>query len=211
MTDLRLAVFASGSGSNMQAIVDAIDSGYIPAEIALVVSNRSDAGVVERARKHDIPFVILDPKSYEDEDRYTAEVLRHLDAHGVNFITLAGYLRKVPSEVVRRYRERMLNIHPALLPAFGGKGFYGRRVHEAVLEYGVRWTGVTVHLVDEEYDTGPIVMQEPVPVSPGDSAESLAARVLETEHRIYPAAVKAFAEGRVQVEGRRVIVSETPD
>jgi phosphoribosylglycinamide formyltransferase-1 len=119
-------------------------------------------------------------------------------------VALAGYLKKIPSDIVRRYHHRMVNIHPALLPSFGGKGMYGRRVHEAVLESGVRWTGVTVHLVDEEYDTGPIILQEPVPVYPGDSVEELAARVLEIEHQLYPRALNLVAETRVRVEGRKV-------
>nr|WP_243665078.1 phosphoribosylglycinamide formyltransferase [Rhodothermus marinus] len=120
------------------------------------------------------------------------EVLR---AHDVELVALAGYLKKIPDNVVAAYRNRILNIHPSLLPAFGGPGMYGRRVHEAVLNYGVRWTGATVHLVDEEYDHGPIVLQEPVPVLPDDTPETLAARVLEVEHRLYPEALRLFAEG----------------
>jgi phosphoribosylglycinamide formyltransferase-1 len=208
MNDLRLAIFASGSGSNMQAIVDAAEAGVIRATVALVVSNRENAGVLDRARTHDIPYVVLDPKSFDAEETYTAELLRRLDDHSVNFIALAGYLRKIPSEVVAHFRGRMLNIHPALLPSFGGKGYYGLRVHEEVLAHGVQWTGVTVHLVDEEYDTGPIVLQEPVKVEPDDTPESLAARVLKTEHKIYPEAIGIFAEGKARIEGRRVFVDE---
>jgi phosphoribosylglycinamide formyltransferase-1 len=147
---------------------------------------------------------VIDPKSYGDESDYVRDLEAALDAHHVNFVALAGYLRKIPSSIVRKFKNRMLNIHPALLPSFGGKGYYGRRVHEAVIEYGVQWTGVTVHLVDEEYDTGPIVLQEPVRVEPVDTPESLAARVLETEHQVYPKAIGLFAAGRVRVEGRRV-------
>lgn len=204
MVRLRLAIFASGSGSNMQAIVDAAESGDLDVEIALVVSNRPDAGVVDRARNHGIPTLIIDPKSYDDESEYTADLLASLEEHAVNFVALAGYLRKVPSEIVDRFKGRMLNIHPALLPSFGGKGYYGRRVHEAVLKYGVQWTGVSVHVVDEEYDTGPIVLQEPVRVEPDDTPESLAARVLKVEHRLYPEALRLFAENRIRIDGRKV-------
>lgn len=203
---LRLAIFASGSGSNMQSIVDAVERGDLDITVALVVSNKTDAGVLDRARVHGIPFIVLDPRSYAEEEVYTEELLGHLESHGVNFVALAGYLRKIPARVVTRFKGRMLNIHPALLPSFGGKGYYGLKVHRAVLEHGAQWSGATVHLVDEEYDTGPIVIQEPVKVEPDDTPESLAARVLKTEHRIYPMALKIFAEGRARIEGRRVFV-----
>ena len=151
---------------------------------------------------------MLAPGDFGAPEHYTEALLDLLDRHGIDFIALAGYMKKIPSTVVERFRGRMLNMHPALLPAFGGQGMYGRRVHEAVLAYGVRWTGATVHLVDEDYDTGPIVLQEPVPVRPDDTAATLAARVLEAEHRLYPEALRLFAEGRIRVEGRRVVIAE---
>jgi len=199
-TPLRLAVFASGGGTNFQAILDAIEQGALSAEVALCVSNRPDAGALDRARRRDLPTVVLDPSAPAHE----ATLLDTLDTHAVNFIVLAGYLRKIPSGVVDRFRHRMTNIHPALLPAFGGEGMYGMHVHRAVLDYGARWSGATVHLVDESYDTGPIVLQEPVPVYPDDTPDALAARVLEVEHRLYPEALRLFAEGRVRCEGRTV-------
>lgn len=203
---MRLGVFASGNGSNMEAIAAAIDDGRLPAQVALCICNRPGAGVIGRADARKIPVVLLDPGTYADERAYVADLVRVLDAHRINFVALAGYLKKVPVDVVARFPGRMLNIHPALLPAFGGKGMYGRHVHEAVLEYGVRWTGVTVHLVDNEYDHGPVVLQEPVPVLPEDTAESLAARIHPVEHRLYPEALRLFATGGVRIEGRRVVI-----
>ena len=191
---LNIAIFASGGGSNAQSIADAIAAGRLNARIGLCVTNRSSAGVVARMEKLAIPTVVLDPKSFDDEDDYTSVLTKALDDHDINFVVLAGYLRKIPSSVVRRFKNRMLNIHPALLPAFGGKGYYGRRVHEAVIEQGMKVSGATVHLVDEEYDTGAIVLQESVPVLPDDTPESLAARVLKVEHKIYPEAIGMFAE-----------------
>jgi formyltetrahydrofolate-dependent phosphoribosylglycinamide formyltransferase len=206
---MHLAVFASGGGTNFQAILDAVAQGALPLTVALCVSNTPKAGALARARWHGVPTAILDPRDFATEAAYVAALMDVLGEQAVNFIALAGYMRKIPAAVVAAFRGRMLNIHPALLPAFGGKGLYGRRVHEAVLAYGARWTGATVHLVDEEYDTGPIVLQEPVPVLPGDTPETLAARVLPVEHRLYPHALRLFAEGRVRVEGRLVQLEET--
>lgn len=200
----RLAVFVSGGGTNFQALLDAAARGDLSCGIGLCVSSGPAAGALERARRAGVASVVVDPAAYADEDAFAKALLDALDAHGVDFVALAGYMKKIPADVVRAFHGRMLNIHPALLPAFGGRGMYGRRVHEAVLAYGARWSGATVHLVDEEYDTGPIVLQEPVPVLPDDTPETLAARVLEAEHRIYPEAVRLFAEGRLTVEGRLV-------
>lgn len=203
---LKIATFASGGGSNFQAIVDAIEHGEIPARMVVCISNRPDAGVLERAKKHEIPTIVISPDEFETEDEYCAALLDHLNRLNVGLIVLAGYMRKIPVAIVRAFRNKMLNIHPALLPAFGGKGMYGRRVHQAVLDYGVRWTGATVHIVDEEYDHGPVVLQEPVRVKQDDTPESLAARVLETEHKLYPEAVRLFASNRIRIEGRKVYI-----
>lgn len=208
-TPLHLAVFASGDGTNVQAILDAIAKGDLPAEVVLCVTNNPSAGVLHRAQRHNVPAAILDPNDFADEAAYVDELIATLEKYGVDFIALAGYMRKIPAAVVAAFRGRMLNIHPALLPAFGGKGLYGRRVHQAVLDYGAQWTGVTVHLVDEAYDTGPVVLQQPVPVQPGDTAETLAARVLAVEHRLYPEALRLFGEGRVSIEGRNVTIRES--
>lgn len=190
----RLAVFASGAGSNLQAICDHLDEqrGSAPAEVVLVVSDREDAGALTRARARDVPAIWV-PR--ERSDRLAAL----LQEHGVTLIALAGYLRLVPPDVVAAYRGRMLNVHPALLPAFGGRGMYGARVHEAVLRSGARVTGPTVHFVDERFDEGAIVAQWPVPVRTDDTPASLGARVLGVEHRIYPWAVSAVAAGSVRL------------
>ncbi|MBT8399297.1 MAG: phosphoribosylglycinamide formyltransferase [Rhodothermia bacterium] len=205
---LRIAVFASGGGSNFGAIAKASIAGQLHADIVVCLTHRRDAGVLTRAHDLGIPTVVIRPQDFGGEPEYVERLLAELDAYDVRMIALAGYLKKIPSEVVARFRHRIINIHPALLPAFGGKGMYGRHVHEAVIKYGARWTGVTIHLVDEEYDTGPIVLQEPVPVQAEDTAETLATRVLEVEHRLYPEALQLFATGRVSVSGR--IVSFEP-
>lgn len=183
---MRVAVAVSGRGSNLEALLRALPPGA-PAEVVLVVSNRVDAAGLERARERGIPAEVLtDPAD-------PAEWLRLLGAHHAELVVLAGYIQLVPAGVVTRYRGRILNVHPALLPAFGGKGMYGRRVHEAVLASGARESGASVHLVDEVYDRGPILAQARVAVLPDDTPERLAARVLEMEHRLLPAAVLAAA------------------
>lgn len=205
-TPMRLAVFASGGGSNFQAILDAVADGSLNATVALCLSNRSDAGALDRARAHQVATSVLPPSAFDTEESYVNVLMEKLNEHEVNFIALAGYMKKIPAEVVDAFRGRMLNIHPALLPAFGGPGMYGRRVHEAVFQHGVRWTGATVHLVDENFDTGPIVLQEPVPVHQDDTPQSLADRVLNIEHKIYPEALRLFADGHITLEGRRVLI-----
>ncbi|HYE95629.1 MAG TPA: phosphoribosylglycinamide formyltransferase [Rubricoccaceae bacterium] len=201
---MRLAVFASGGGSNFQALLDAVDEGWLNAEPVLLVTDREGTGAAARAEAREIPIAVLPPAQFASEDAFAEALLRALEERGVEFIALAGYLKKIPAAIVRAYKHRMLNIHPALLPAFGGAGLYGLRVHQAVLDYGCRVSGATVHLVDDEYDSGPVVLQEVVPVLADDTPETLAARVLELEHRLYPEALQFFAEGRVTVEGRRV-------
>ncbi len=178
-------MLASGRGSNFQALHDALPPDA-PGRIALVVSNRDDASVLERAKALGIAAKTI------GRDGTDADALAgHLRAHDIGLVVLAGYLKRVPDAVVAAWRGRVLNIHPALLPAFGGPGMYGRRVHEAVLASGVRISGATVHVVDEVYDHGPIVAQWPVPVMDGDTPDTLAARVLEVEHRLLPAAILA--------------------
>jgi phosphoribosylglycinamide formyltransferase-1 len=186
---MRVAVAISGRGSNLAALIAALPSGS-PAEIGLVLSNRATAGGLELARAHGIPTLVLaDPG---DAVAWTDS----LAAHRIDLVVLAGYLKLVPPPVVDRYRGRILNIHPALLPAFGGPGMYGHRVHEAVLAAGATVTGATVHLVDEVYDRGPILAQARVAVQPDDTPERLAERVLEAEHRLLPAVVlRAAAAG----------------
>lgn len=207
---MRLAVFASGGGTNFQAILDTIDAGELPAEVVCCISDTPEAGALERAERHDVPTDVIAPASFDAPQPFGEALLETLSAHDATFVALAGYLQKIPPTVVEAFRDRMTNIHPALLPAFGGKGMYGMHVHRAVLAYGVHWSGATVHLVDEEYDHGPVVLQEPVPVYADDTPQTLADRVREVEHRIYPEALRLFAEDRVRRDGRTVWI-EDPD
>lgn len=191
---LAIAVLASGGGSNLQALMDRFHGrSPSPARVALVISDREHAGALERARRARIPALTIATKG-RAQAVIAQETLAALAEHGVGLIALAGYLKLVPAEVVRAFRERIVNVHPALLPAFGGAGYYGMRVHEAVIESGATVSGPTVHLVDEEYDRGRILAQWPVPVFAGDTADSLAARVLAVEHVLYPAVIEAIAE-----------------
>ncbi len=197
---LTLAIFVSGRGSNFRAVQSAIDEGRLDARTALVVTSREDAGAVEFAHSRGIPVHVA------RGDGASGDVLVEvLTAHGVDFIVLCGYLKLVPADVVRAWRDRMLNIHPALLPAFGGHGMYGHHVHEAVLASGARVSGATVHLVSEEYDRGPIVLQRTVEVRDDDTPDTLAARVLTIEHALLPEAVQLFARNRIRVSGLRTI------
>lgn len=208
---LPIAVLVSGHGrgSNLQAILDACASGEIPGRVAVVIGTRADAPAMERARNAGVPTVTISPRRHtEDESDYAAALLNTLRAHNVGLICLAGYMRMLPQPVVEAYRGRIINVHPALLPLFGGKGMYGEHVHRAVLESGMKVSGCTVHFVDEQYDTGPIILQATVPVCDDDTPETLAARVLPEEHKTYVRAIRLFAEGRLRIEGRRVRVIE---
>lgn len=201
----QCAVFASGGGSNFQALIDHQQAGDLHVDFAVMIGNNSKAKAFDRARAHDIPTVHIGPTHFEDPEEYAARLMSILQEHTVDLIALAGYMRKLPDIVVDTYRHRILNIHPALLPAFGGKGMYGGHVHAAVIESGAKLSGVTVHFVDEVYDHGPIVLQEPVPVLDDDSPEDLAARVLALEHASYWRAVEAVAQERLSVKGNRVV------
>ncbi len=201
---LRLAICASGRGTNFEAILEAIRSGRLDAHVEMVISNNLNAGVMDVARRSGIPTLHVNEQHYSCTEEFSHRWLVELSQRSVNFIALAGYLKKVPLGVVHAFRNRILNIHPALLPAFGGPGMYGHHVHEAVLARGCKVSGATVHIVDEEYDNGPIVMQRCVEVLDDDTPETLAARVLKVEHKIYPEALQLFANNRVRVDGRRV-------
>jgi phosphoribosylglycinamide formyltransferase-1 len=191
----RLAIFASGGGSNFQAIVDSAAAGRLGADVALLVASSPSAGALDRARAAGIPTEVCGPG--DDPSVFTRK-------HAIDLVALAGYMRRIPPDMVSAFRHRMVNIHPSLLPAFGGSGMYGARVHEAVVAHGVRITGATVHFVDETYDTGPIILQESVPVDQDDTPADVAARVLVVEHSIYPKAIQLLAANRLTVEGRRV-------
>jgi len=207
---MRLAVFASGGGTNFQAILDAIAAGTLPVQVVCCVSDTPDAGALDRAARHDVPTEVIEPSSFDAPASFGRTLLDTLSTYNASFVALAGYMQKIPPNVVDAYRGRMTNIHPALLPAFGGQGMYGMHVHRAVLEYGVHWSGATLHLVDEEYDHGPVVLQEPVPVYADDTPDELADRIRTVEHRLYPEALRLFAEDRVRRDGRAVWIDD-PD
>lgn len=204
---LNIAVFVSGKGSNLESVYNEIQNGNLCAHIALVVSNKSTAGGLDFARQNNLRAVHLSPGQYGDQTAYAEELLNLLQDHQIDLIVLAGYLKKIPTAVIQVYKNRIINIHPALLPSFGGKGLYGQRVHEAVLDYGCKVTGVTVHIVDEEYDTGPPVVQECVKVLDDDTVETLAARVLKVEHKVLPGAIQLFAQKKIKIENRKVKIS----
>lgn len=208
MDPLAIAVFASGRGSNFEALLRRIDEDKIPARIAAVISNNGEAGALQTARDNDIPAYYIERGNFETGEEFADTLDEVFDRHHVNFVALAGYIRKIPPRVLRRFPNRVLNIHPALLPKYGGKGMYGSRVHQAVIESGDIVSGATIHIVDEEYDQGPIIVQREVPVLPDDTPESLAARVLKVEHRIYAEAVKLFAENRVTIDAGKIEITD---
>jgi phosphoribosylglycinamide formyltransferase-1 len=197
---LHIAAFASHGGSNLQALIDGCASGQIAGEMVLVVCNNRKAYALERARKHQIETLVISETDFDSKAAFAEELLRQLAAHSVGLICLVGYMKRIPNDVIRAYRNRILNIHPALLPKFGGKGMYGIHVHEAVLAAGEKETGVTIHLVDEVYDNGRIVAQRRVQVDPDDTPESLQHRVLEIEHQLYPETVAKIASGELRLE-----------
>ncbi len=207
VTTLNLVCLASGKGSNVRALAQAIEEEAIHARIALIISNNSGAGVIEFARSAHIPWLHLSEKQFTTHDEYARAIAGALHQADADIIVLAGFMKKLPDEICRHYAGRILNIHPALLPAFGGTGMYGMKVHEAVLASGVRESGATVHLVDEEYDHGKIVMQESVPVMPGDTPEILAARVLDCEHRLLPRAVARLVE-QIERQSNKIVSHE---
>src|SRR3989338_1006893 len=198
-TPLRLAVLASGRGSNLQAIIDAITEGRLHAVLALVISNKAEAQALERARKHGAPAVFLDTKATPGRDAYDAVILEHLRKHDVGLVALAGYMKIVTRVLIDAYANRIMNIHPSLLPSFPGL-----KAQQQALDWGAKVSGCTVHFVEEGVDTGPIIQQAAVPVLAGDTAEPLQARIPAQDHRIYPEAIQLFAEGCLTVEGRRV-------
>lgn len=185
----HIVVFASGSGTNFQALIDAVNSEQIHARLRGLVSNKSDNKALERAKSHGIDSITLSPSSFESKDDYVQAVKRKLKEWETDLIVLAGYMLKIPAEVIQEYEGKIINIHPSLLPKFGGKGFYGLNVHRAVIESGEKESGCTVHVVTEEYDKGPIIAQLKVPVHASDDPETLAQRVLAKEHELLPKVV----------------------
>ncbi|HZZ44030.1 MAG TPA: phosphoribosylglycinamide formyltransferase [Tepidisphaeraceae bacterium] len=200
---INLAVLVSGSGRTLQNFVDEIAAGRLDAQISLVIGSKAGLGGLQRAADAKLPNFVVDRKSFASAEEFSKQIFSLCDDAGVDLVCLAGWLCLLP--VPERYLQKVMNIHPALLPSFGGKGMYGHHVHEAVLEHGCKMSGCTVHFVDNTYDTGPIVMQRVCPVLDDDTADTLAGRVFIEELGAYPAAIRLFAEERLKVQGRRVL------
>ena len=196
---LKIAVLVSGGGTNLQAIMDAIDNGTITnTEIAVVISNNKNAYALERAKNHGVEAICISPKDYENRADFNEDFLNRLNSYNVDLVVLAGFLVVLPEKMIETYRNRIINIHPSLIPSFCGKGFYGLAVHEGALSRGVKVTGATVHFVDEGTDTGPIILQKPVEVCQGDTPEVLQRRVMEqAEWIILPKAIEMIANGGI--------------
>ena len=207
---LKLAVLVSGGGTNLQAILDAIDNGTITnAKVEVVISNNKNAYALERAANHGIEGLCISPKDYESRDAFNEAFSDKLNSYQVDLVVLAGFLVVIPEKMIQQYRNRIINIHPSLIPSFCGTGYYGLKVHEGALARGVKVTGATVHFVDEGTDTGPIILQKAVEVKQGDTPEVLQRRVMEeAEWKIMPQAIDLIANGKVSVEDGQVIIAE---
>lgn len=202
---LKAGVLASGRGSNFQAIIDAIEKGNLKASIELLITDNPSAFAIERAKKHNIKYLFINPKEFAAKDVFFSRIADELRARGVELVILAGFMRIVRKPLIDAFPGRIMNIHPALLPAF--PGLHGQK---QALDYGVKISGCTVHFVDEGMDTGPVIIQAAVPVLPDDTEDTLSERILSFEHRIYPEAVRLFAEGRIEIDGRRVKIKDQP-
>lgn len=207
---LKVAVLVSGGGTNLQAVLDGIDNGTITnARVEVVISNNRDAYALERAKNHGIEALCISPKDYKDRAAFNQAFLEKLDSYQVDLVVLAGFLVVLPEQMIAQYRNRIINIHPSLIPSFCGKGYYGLKVHESALSRGVRVTGATVHFVDEGTDTGPIILQKAVEVKQGDTPEVLQRRVMEqAEWVIMPKAIDLIANNKVSVVDGHVVITE---
>lgn len=207
---LKIAVCVSGGGTNLQAIIDAVENGTITnTEIKVVISNNKNAYALERAKNHNIEGICISPKDYETRAEFNKAFLEKLDSYEVDLVVLAGFLVVIPPEMIAKYRNRIINVHPSLIPSFCGTGFYGLKVHEGALERGVKVTGATVHFVDEGTDTGPIILQKAVYIENGDTAEVLQKRVMEqAEWVILPKAIDYIANGKVSIIDGHAIITE---
>jgi phosphoribosylglycinamide formyltransferase-1 len=198
---LTLGVLASGRGSNFQSIIDSIGSGFLNAKIAVLITDNPDSYSIERAKKHNIEFLVLRPGDFAGKDAYYSHITGELKKRNVDLVILAGFMRVVGKTLIDQYRNKILNIHPALLPSF--PGLHGQK---QAADYGVKISGCTVHFVDEGMDTGPIIIQAAVPAYHDDTEESLGGRILKQEHKIFPYAIKLYSEGRISIDGRKVII-----
>lgn len=203
---VNIGVLVSGSGSNLQAIIDSVEAGSLKASIKAVISDNPGAYALDRAKKHGIPSVVLLKKGYSSREEFDREVVRELKENGVELVVMAGFMRIISKVMLEAFPMRIMNIHPSLLPAFPGLD-----VQKKALEHGVKFSGCTVHFVDEGLDSGPIVIQAAVPVLDADTPETLAKRILAEEHRIYPQAIQFFSEGRIEFRGRRIFIKESAE
>ena len=199
---LTLGVLASGRGSNFQSIIDSIESGFLKARLVALISDNPDAYALERAKKHNIESIVLKPKDFPDKNTYYAHIADELEKRGVELVILAGFMRVAGKALIDRYRNKIMNIHPALLPSF--PGLHGQK---QAVDYGVKISGCTVHFVDEGVDTGPIIIQAAVPAYDDDTEDTLSERILKQEHKIFPYAIKLYSEGRISVEGRKAVIT----
>jgi phosphoribosylglycinamide formyltransferase-1 len=202
---LRIGVLVSGSGSNLQSIIDRIQTGALRAEISVTISNKPDAFALERCVKHGIPTFVIRHQDFRTREDFDRRMIDILQSHGVELVVMAGFMRILTPLFLNTFPMRIMNIHPALLPAFPGT-----HVQQQAIDYGVKFSGCTVHFADQGVDTGPVIIQAVVPVLPHDTADMLAARILREEHRIYPQAIQLYAEGRLLISGRKVIVQDGP-
>jgi phosphoribosylglycinamide formyltransferase-1 len=205
---LNIGVLVSGNGTNLQAILDRINDGRLPnCRVVTVVSSKPDAYALERAKKYGIPTAVILKKSFDKADDYDEALLKHMKTYNVKLIVLAGFLSLLGEKIVKAYKNSIINVHPSLIPAFCGKGYYGIIPHIKALEYGVKVTGATIHFVEYEYDSGPIILQKAVKVMDNDTPETLQKRVMEeAEWELLPQAIKLYSEGKIKVEGRKVII-----
>jgi phosphoribosylglycinamide formyltransferase-1 len=205
---MNLGVLVSGGGTNLQAIIDKIESGYLKCcHITAVVSSKAGVYALERARQHNIPFSVISKKNFASLEDFDQALIQHMEQYGVELVVMAGYLSQTGEGFCKKYKGRIINIHPSLIPAFCGKGFYGITPHQKALEYGVKVTGATVHFVEADYDSGPVILQKPVYIKDDDTPETLQKRVMEeAEWEILPKAIRLYSEGRLAVEGRKVRV-----
>lgn len=201
---LKIGVLISGGGTNLQAIIDNIESGYINGKIELIISNREDAYGLVRGQKAGIESLYVNPKDFKDNNEYNLSLVKEFKDRNVDLVVLAGYLKILSHGFIKEFKNKIINIHPSLIPSFCGDGYYGEKVHKGVIDYGCKISGATVHIVDEGTDTGPIVLQRSVQVAEDESVESLQEKVLEIEHKILVEAIKLFSDNRISVEGRRV-------
>ncbi len=202
---MNIGILVSGRGTNMESIIEASEKGLIKSKILVVISNKKDALALSKAKKHGIQSIYVSPKNKSNEE-YDKEIIKILDEYNVDFVVLAGYLRILSSVFINKYPMRIINVHPSLLPCFGGKGFYGEHVHKAVLESGMKFSGCTVHFVTNEVDNGPIILQKCVEILDSDTPETLAERILPKEHEALIEAISLIENNKIEIKGKRVLI-----